>query len=498
MKMLRPITDLASNISAKYLAVKGLLNTERSDNKSIAQDKINVSQLKNFLDSILEFYHFSKPLNINKDAVLEKDDQFYGLFSPLYEQLSNIIPLYNKVRNYLTQKPYSTVKIKLNFENSTLLDGWDVNKEKDNSGILLRKNGLYYLAIMDKNSRDIFVHAPKQDTNALFYEKIDYKLLPGANKMLPKVFFSDSKIAYFNPSESIITNYEKGTHKKGDVFSLEDCHSLIDFFKTSLAKHEDWKHFNFKFSPTTTYEDLSGFYREVESQGYKITFHNISENYINQKVNTGELYLFQIYNKDFSPFSKGKPNMHTLYWKALFDETNLADVVYKLNGQAEVFFRKSSIKEENKVIHKAKDPINAKNPLTPNKKNTFDYDITKDRRFTEDKFQFHVPITMNFKSNGSGIINNQVNEFLRNNPDIKIIGLDRGERHLIYLTLIDQKGNLIIQESLNNIEDKIHNIQTPYHNLLDKKEKGRDEARKSWDTIETIKDLKEGYIPSGA
>ena len=55
------------------------------------------------------------------------------------------------------------------------------------------------------------------------------------------------------------------------------------------------------------------------------------------------MYLFQIYNKDFSDYSKGTPNMHTLYWKALFDERNLADVVYKLNGEAEMFYRKKSI-----------------------------------------------------------------------------------------------------------------------------------------------------------
>jgi CRISPR-associated protein Cpf1 len=60
--------------------------------------------------------------------------------------------------------------------------------------------------------------------------------------------------------------------------------------------------------------------------------------------------------------------------------------------------------------------------------------------------------------------------------------------------LIDQQGNIIQQESLNTIKDKQHKIETPYHQLLDKKEKERDEARKSWDTIENIKELKEGYI----
>lgn len=214
--------------------------------------------------------------------------------------------------------------------------------------------------------------------------------------------------------------------------------------------------------------------------------------YVDDLVNEGKLFLFQIYNKDFSPYSKGKPNMHTLYWKALFEEQNLHNVIYKLNGQAEIFFRKASIKPKNIITHKAKQPIHAKNPLTPKATNTFEYDLVKDKRFTVDKYQFHVPITLNFKATGGSYINQNVLEYLKNNPDVKIIGLDRGERHLVYLTLIDQQGNILKQESLNTITDS--KISTPYHKLLDNKEKERDLARKNWGTVENIKELKEGYI----
>ncbi len=486
--------ELFYSITGQYLGVKGLLNIEKTDSKTLAQDKERVHQLKSFLDSIMELNHFVKPLYISDDSISDKDDVFYSQFTPLYEQLNKFIPLYNMVRNYLTQKPYSTNKIKLNFENSTLLDGWDVNKEPDNTSVILRKEGLYYLAIMDKSNKQVFKDTPKNQTAQASYEKMNYKLLPLVNQQLPRVFFAKKNIDYFAPSAEIQENYKNDTHKKGETFNINNCHALIDFFKASLAKHEDWKQFNFTFSPTNTYQDLSGFYREVEHQGYKMTFENIPTDYIDKMVEEGKIYLFQIYNKDFSPFSKGKPNMHTLYWKALFDEKNLANVVYKLNGQAEVFFRKSSIEEKNKIVHKAHEPLKSKNPLTPNNKNTFEYDLIKDRRYTIDKFQFHVPITMNFKATGSEIINAQANEFLKNNPDVKIIGLDRGERHLIYLTLIDQQGNILKQESLNTISNKERNIETPYHTLLHEKEKGRADARLTWSNIESIKELKEGYI----
>ena len=484
--------DFKSNIEAKYSAIKGILNTEYPTDKKLQQDQQLIDNIKLFLDAIMEVFHFVKPLHLTTDEISEKDKDFYSSFELLYNELNLITPLYNMVRNYVTKKAYSLQKFKLNFENSQLLGGWDENKVQDYLTTILRKDGNYFIAIMDKKHNKILKNIPphKEDDN---YEKIVYKLLPGVNKMLPKVFFSNKNIDYYNPSSELLENYRRDTHKKGETFVLSDCHKLIDFFKDSIAKHEDWKNFDFKFSKTSSYEDLSGFYREVEHQGYKVNFTNVPTSYINELVEDGKLYLFQLYNKDFSTYSKGTPNMHTLYWKALFEENNLKNVVYKLNGQAEIFYRKASIKET-KITHPAKQPIKAKNPLSTKKENVFEYDLIKDKRFREDKFQFHVPITMNFKATGNDRINNDVLEFLKNNPDVKIIGLDRGERHLIYLTLIDQKGTILKQESLNSIISEKHPITTDYHSLLDSKEEDRNKARKNWGTIENIKNLKEGYL----
>lgn len=482
-----------ARIENAYTENKALLNTDYPKDKNLSQDKANVEKIKNLLDSIKDLQHFVKPL-LGNGTESEKDSQFYGEFTPLWEALDQITPLYNMVRNRMTQKPYSNEKIKLNFDNSTLLAGWDLNKEADNTCTLLRKDGNYYLVIIDKRNNKV-LKPENLVSDGDCYEKMEYKLLPGANKMLPKVFFSKSRIDEFKPSESVLRNYKNETHKKGDNFNLDDCHALIDFFKESINKHEDWSKFGFHFSDTNSYEDLSGFYREVEQQGYKITFRNVSVDYINQLVDEGKIYLFQIYNKDFSPYSKGTPNMHTLYWRMLFDERNLADVVYKLNGEAEVFFRRHSIKVD-KPTHPANKPIANKNAQNEKKESTFAYDLIKDRRYTVDKFQFHVPITMNFKAAGLNNINPLVNAYLKESNATHIIGIDRGERHLLYLSHIDMKGNIVEQYSLNEIvnEYKGNTYRTNYHDLLDAKEKQRDEARRSWQTIENIKELKEGYM----
>ena len=359
----------------------------------------NVKKIKALLDAYKELQHFIKPLLGNGDEA-DKDNEFDAKLRAIWDDLDIITPLYDKVRNRLTRKPYSTEKIKLNFDNAQLLNGWDMNKEPDCTSVLLRKDGQYYLAIMDKKSNHAF-DIDELPCNGECYDKMDYKLLPGANKMLPKVFFSKSRIKEFAPSKEICDAYQKGTHKKGPNFSIKDCRRLIDFFKDSIAKHEDWSKFPFTFSDTSTYEDISGFYREVEQQGYMLGYRKVSVSFINQLVDEGKLYLFQIWNKDFSEYSKGTPNMHTLYWKMLFDERNLANVVYKLNGQAEVFYRKRSLNLDKTTIHRANQPIANKNMQNEKRESTFSYDIVKNRRYTVDKFQFHVPITINFKATGS-------------------------------------------------------------------------------------------------
>lgn len=482
------------NMADSYKDIEDLVNTDYPSDRKLQKDKESTKLIKGYLDACKDFGRFIQPL-LGDGKESEKDAAFYGKFTPAWEAFDSITPLYNKVRNYMTKKPYSTEKVKLNFENQTLLAGWDLNKEEGNKSLIFIKDNNYYLGIMDKQHNKIFRDVEEAKSEP-YYRKMEYKLLPGANKMLPKVFFARSNIDFFNPSNKILEDYNAGRHKKGDNFDIKACHALIDFFKESIEKHQEWRQFEFEFSPTETYKDISDFYREVEAQGYKISFKNISEKYIDELVDEGKLYLFKIWNKDFSPHSKGTPNLHTLYWKMIFDEKNLQDVVYKLNGEAEVFFRKASIDEKDIIKHEANKPIENKNKLNDKKKSVFNYDLIKDRRYTVDKFQFHVPITLNFKALGRDNIDRYAREYIKEAKDLHIIGIDRGERHLLYLTVIDMDGNIKEQYSLNEIVNeyngKEHHIN--YHDLLDKREKEMERAKKEWQTIESIKELKEGYI----
>lgn len=489
------INESNSKIKEAYLQAQKLLNSdyEKSYNKRLYKNEKATELVKNLLDAIKEFQKLIKPLNgTGKEE--NKDELFYGKFTSYYDSIADIDRLYDKVRNYITQKPYSKDKIKLNFDNPQLLGGWDKNKESDYRTVLLHKDGLYYLAVMDKSHSKAFVDAPEITSDDKdYYEKMEYKLLPGPNKMLPKVFFASKNIDTFQPSDRILDIHKRESFKKGATFNKAECHEFIDYFKDSIKKHDDWSQFGFKFSPTESYNDISEFYREISDQGYSVRFNKISKNYIDGLVNNGYIYLFQIYNKDFSKYSKGTPNLHTLYFKMLFDERNLSNVVYKLNGEAEMFYREASIGDKEKITHYANQPIKNKNPDNEKKESVFEYDIVKDKRFTKRQFSLHLPITINFKAHGQEFLNYDVRKAVKYKDDNYVIGIDRGERNLIYISVINSNGEIVEQMSLNEIiSDNGHKVD--YQKLLDTKEKERDKARKNWTSVENIKELKEGYI----
>lgn len=484
--------NLLERLEISYKNAKPILEN-KSPGKGLASDEQAKEKLKALLDALIDILHFAKPFRLKDAAISDKDYSFYGEFDPLFERLDGIVGLYNKTRNYLTKKPYSTEKIKLNFENSVLLGGWDMNIERVKGGVLFRKDGQFYLGIINQENKKVLENPPKAKEGEVAFEKMLYKVISNPARDLPHTILSKKRIAKYKPAKALLENYEQKKHIKGDNFDKKFCHELIDFFKESIKKNPDWETFNFKFSETDSYEDISGFYREVERQSYKVVFERIPASYIKTLVREGKLYLFKIWSKDFSEYSKGTPNMHTLYWRALFDEKNLKEPLYKLNGEAEMFFRKRSI--EPKTTHPARTPIQNKNPDNPKKESVFEYDLIKDRRYSLDKFQFHVPITTNFGSEGEEWIDYDVRDAIKKNP-VRIIGIDRGERHLLYISMIDEIGKILLQESLNKITSQYSGGKktTDYHSLLAKSEAGRDEARRDWKKIENIKEIKEGYL----
>ena len=171
-------------------------------------------------------------------------------------------------------------------------------------------------------------------------------------------------------------------------------------------------------------------------------------------------------------------------------------------GAGMVFFREQNYTGK-KIIHEKNKPIKNKTYGYTKKESVFEYDISKDKRYFEDKFFLHLSLSINYTKSSLKIsdLNSKVNKFLyKNRNEITIMGIDRGERNLIYLTIIDLKGNIILQKSMNEliynvkIDGTEFQVQKNYHTMLNNRVKERDLAKKNWGVIDSIKELKEGYL----
>lgn len=506
-----------SKIKEAHLQARELLKSdyEKSYNKRLSKNGKATELVKNLLDAIKDFQHLVKSLNgTGKEE--NKDELFYGKFTSYYDSIADIDRLYDKVRNYITQKPYSKDKIKLNFDNPTFLKGWALGNEFANSAQLLKDGDNYYLAIMDKELKNNIPKKYNSPTNEEdILQKIIYQQAADPSKDIPNLLVIDGVTVKKNgrrektgihAGENIILENLRNTYLPDNInrirkektfstssenFSKDDLYEYIQYY--ICRAQEYYSSYNFTFKNASEYKSFPEFLYHVNSQAYQISYDNISKKQIMELADNGYIYLFEIYNKDFSKYSKGTPNLHTLYFKMLFDERNLSNVVYKLNGEAEMFYREASINDKEKVTHQANQPIKNKNPDNEKKESTFEYDIIKDKRFTKRQFSLHVPITINFKAHGQEFLNYDVRKAVKYKDDNYVIGIDRGERNLIYISVIDSNGKIVEQMSLNEIiSDNGHRVD--YQKLLDTKEKERDKARKNWTSVENIKELKEGYI----
>lgn len=506
--------------------------------KNLQAEKEAATPIKNFLDEVQNLYHYLKLVDYRGEE--QKDSNFYSQLDGILADIAEIVPLYNKVRNFVTKKPGEIKKIKLNFECSSFLNGWATEFGTKDAHIFIYNNK-YYLGIFDRKLSEEDIELLKNSGNC---KHLIYDFQKPDNKNTPRLFIrskGDSyapAVAKYNlPIESVIDFYDRGAFKtenrsKNPEEYKEALAKLIDYFKLGFSRHDSYKNYTFSWKETKDYNDIAEFYADTIKSCYQLKFENINFENLEQLADDGKLYLFQIYNKDFAEKSTGKKNLHTLYWENLFSQENLNDVCLKLNGEAELFFRPKSenikeIKHEkgsilvNKTtvdgksipeeiyqeIYKFKNNMisslsdEAQEYLDTHKVvwNKANYTITKDRHFLQDTYLFHCPITMNFKSpeiTGKKF-NEKVLNYLKNNPDVKIIGLDRGERHLIYLSLINQKGEIEMQKTLNTVYQTRNDkplVPVNYQEKLVQKEGDRDKARKNWQTISNIKELKEGYL----
>lgn len=380
---------LLNKVFEHYNKISILLSQNYQKTKKLKNCKQDMYLIKGFLDSIKNLEKFAKLL-IGTGKENNKDELFYEDYSNLINQFYGFDVLYTKVRNYFTQKPYSLDKYKLSFDNPQFMEGWAKNQETARSVQLFTKDGLYYLGVMANECRKNFKKPYNNPIdNDDIITKIVYEQIPSPSRIIQNLLFINGETVKKNGkknSEGINTVLEelKNKYLPSDINKIRKLGSYKvtndNFNKGDLSKYiayyidrvkDYYSKYNFTFKSPTEYSNFGEFTNDIDNQAYQITFADISFQQLMSLVDKGELYMFQIYNKDFSNFSKGKENLHTMYFKMLFDERNLADVVYRLQGGAEMFYRPASIDEDDIIIHEAnkfivkrtyEDKINGFNP----------------------------------------------------------------------------------------------------------------------------------------
>lgn len=522
--LIRIISDIVAGYKASPLTM--------SSGIPLAENETEIAVLKEAIEPFMDIFRWCA--KFKTDEPVDKDTDFYTELEDISNEIHSIVSLYNRTRNYVTKKPYNTDKFELYFGTSSFASGWSESKEFTNNAILLAKDDKFYLGVFNAKNKPtksiIKGHDTMQNGD---YKKMVYSLLTGPNKMLPHMFISSSKAApVYGLTDELLSDYKKGKHLKASKnFDIDYCHKLIDYFKHCLTLYTDWDCFDFKFSDTKSYNDIGEFYKEVAEQGYYMNWTYIGSDDIDSLQENGQLYLFQIYNKDFSEKSFGKPSKHTAILRSLFSDENVADPVIKLCGGTEAFFRPKNIKTP--VVHKKGSVLVSKtynaqemdengNIITVRKcvpddvymelygyynnsgtplsaealkykdivdHRTAPYDIIKDHRYTEDEFFINMPVSLNYKAENRRVnVNEMALKYIAQTKDTYIIGIDRGERNLLYVSVIDTDGNIVEQKSLNIINN------VDYQAKLKQVEIMRKLARQNWKQGVKIADLKKGYL----
>jgi hypothetical protein len=454
-------------IFADIESKKELFNSLTGEVLEITEDKKDKSKqsVKQWLDAILAINQMIKYWKV-KDTYATEGALEEKIKAVIYSE-ENPTRFYDLVRNDLTKKPTEELnKLKLNFENGQLLGGWSDGQEKNKASVILKKDGKYYLGILkkknifdtEKNYKEIYTETG--NAGRLILMNLKFQTLAG------KGFMSD------NNQESY-----------GDMGKRDSMKAVSALQKLIVERGYSKRYPKLKTVAEKNYVDKKTFDLDVQDslkECYVCEFKKIDWSKVEEYINSGDIFVFEIYSRQKA--------MQNWYWREVFrDESTI-----QLLGGAEIFYRPSNDKIKRNVkrgYENKKDEITGKNY------------IIEDKRFTVEKFLFHCPIKLNYKEKSYSNpkfalseVNKNINSYLINHEKIYFLGIDRGEKHLAYYSLVDQNGKIIKQGSFNTIKDENTGKEHNYAEKLEKLAGNRDEARKNWETIGTIKELKDGYI----
>ena len=152
-KALQANKEYGNTIQETYYALGNLLTKDFKDSRHLMKDDESITKIKTYLDAVKEYQEFVFSM-VTEEQSLDMDMNFYSTLSEVKQVLECVVPIYNKTRNYLTQKPYSPEKIKINFDNPAYICS-DVNDVYEDYCDLFNiphyQRPSNYLTIIEKN-----------------------------------------------------------------------------------------------------------------------------------------------------------------------------------------------------------------------------------------------------------------------------------------------------------------------------------------------------------
>lgn len=429
---------------------------ENSSKTSKMADKKRA--IKEFLENAIKIRSYVKPFDNNQNYACET------IISEIMCDLSELKRVYDKTKAFFTKKNFKPNSFRVHFGCGEFLGGFAcTNDDFQYKAVLFRDvDGIKLGVINSEKSRNT-----------------------GSSKKI---------------SELIINAVDENS-------TLE----RIDFqnmTKQNLCKLS-------KFDDITEDEKFEIIQKELSGRGYDVSYleqykgnimsafpmrimriKKTSREVIDKLVDEGKLFLFRLYNMDIDR-NNGNQNVgiHTKYFLETFygDNFNMFNPQFYIAGNGKVMYRRRKVADNDEkgdfFVHKAGIPIENKSVKYQKIKptSTYSYDIQKNRRFLHDQFELHLPLDINNGKLTLGL-NKTVNMKLMDGSFKHIIGIDRGERNLLYITIIDLDGNIVEQFPVNEFNG------TDYNAKLSEIAKENKNKRSEWEAISSMKSMKDGFM----
>ena len=490
------------------------LNKYKDEKNQAGEEDENIKIIKEWFDAATDAMRIVRYFDVRKSKMkgsLPNVTMEQALSNLLYNDDAQWFKWYDLIRNYLTKKPQDDAKenkLKLNFGTSSLLGGWSDGQEKTKAATLLKCDNELYLCILktknvfDTSNDDNPIYKTVQTRSSrLILRNLKFQTLAG------KGFLSENNISY-------------GDMGKNDPTKAIRCLQKI-IKERYIEKYPLLEKF-----VVNTYHDKTKFDAEISEtlkECYVCEFVPINWNIVDEKHNNEELFLFKISCKDYRSNTTGKKDLQTIYWENVLSDGSK----HQLCAGAEIFMREPVAKKSpvihgvgSKLVNKKdvngisipehiyKDIysyVNGKTDISAEAREYIEekkavikdvkHEIIKDNRFYgKTKYLFHCPIKLNFEAKDPKYafteVNAKITDLLQQSDNLQFIGIDRGEKHLVYSCTIDKDGKIVSGKCHHH--DNING--TDYVQKLEAIADERIIAKKNWQQQNRIKDLKSGYI----